>query len=49
MLAIDARGAPHPNPPPQGGRRVSWLPKIFPSPLEGEGREGGDMAQLGRI
>jgi len=45
MLMIGTRGTPHPNPPPQGGRGFSWLPETFPSPLEGEGREGGDMAK----
>jgi len=33
---------PHPNPPPQGGRGfIAVLTDRFPSPLEGEGREGG--------
>jgi hypothetical protein len=35
---------PHPNPPPQGGRRfIAPVISKVPFPLEGEGREGGEL------
>ncbi len=38
-----AKTSPHPNPPPQGGREpLTAEEKKRPSPLEGEGRVGGD-------
>ena len=41
-MVVFAGTTPHPNPPPQRGRVVIALAlAAFPSPLEGEGREGG--------
>ena len=42
MIGVRGHAAtPHPNPPPQGGRGKDTK---IPSPLEGEGREGGEPA-----
>ena len=38
---MGARGTPLPNPPPQGGRENFLGLAESPSPLEGEGWEGG--------
>jgi len=42
-MLVMAEATPHPNPPPQGGRGfIALAATNFPSPLEGEGREGGE-------
>jgi hypothetical protein len=48
QLCLDRIGiAPLPDPPPQGGRGYGGSPVVIPSPLAGEGREGGNDSGTG--